>query len=482
MKNFTYLFIGILFYLLWSCSTNEKSFHAPFSNLEPEFYSFPVFAEKGDTIYLKSGTQIIVPPNAFALQNNLFAKGWVEVIYREMHTADDIYLTGIPLKYDSANVAHHLQTAGMFEIRAYQDCKPLKMNPCKSCEKNIKIRMASFEDGNNYNFYAFDEEKNNWIYKHPSKSERNLYKEKLLKKIEILEKEIEGLTPKRKFPEDENCFIFDYNAFIDIYSFDPDFKKNIRIAKKYGMIWSNIEVNEYASFNKKRHHAALLVWKNISEKSFPKWASKHIRKRLLQKLEEPNRYLLTIISDDNKKIYTAEIESINLLKNLYSKRVSRLIDEYEKNIKKIEQKKIELEKARQFAEMTASVFRNFKINGFGVFNCDKILEKENFIEILAHFKLSNGQNLKDFQQVNMIIENEKSVITYRCKNGKAKINISPDSQIKFVAVLPDSLIATFSKEKYLNIDFEKLTASSSPNLDINLTSKQFPTDINQVLN
>ncbi len=455
-KNF--FFIAFLFLLFFSCSEKKELIKEPFESLDPEFITIAIFAEKGDTVNLTNGTQIIVPPNAFMHSNKKIVRGWVEVLYRELHSADDIFYSGISMKYDSAGIKNHLQTAGMFEIRALQNCKFLKINNCENCEKSIKVHMASYQNGNDYNFYFFDEEKNNWVFKKNVAPEINSRKKEIKKEIDILRKRMEEITPKQRFPVDEDCFIFDYNAFIDIFSYDSNYQKNINKSHWYGIKWSGIQAHEYAKFNGKRYHAALLVWKDLLKKEFPKWISKHKIQKILKELDT-NKYLLTVISNDNKRIYSTEIEAIRPLKSLYAKKLNNWIKEYKRKVKELEEIKKRLENLEKIKKLEADVFRSYKIREFGIYNWDKIMKEEN-VKVFATFEIEGGKKLIENQQISCIYEDKKSVIKYNYKKNGFEILFIPNTKTKIIAVMPDNTMAIFSEQKFQEIDFEKIKESS----------------------
>jgi hypothetical protein len=116
-------------------------------------------AEGGEFIY-NTGSLIRVPEGGFLDSAGNVVKGNVEIRYREFHNTADIFIAGIPMTYDSAGTKFHFESAGMLEITAWQNGKPLKANP----DAPVKVAMASNSDNAKFNVYYLDTVKKNWTF------------------------------------------------------------------------------------------------------------------------------------------------------------------------------------------------------------------------------------------------------------------------------------------------------------------------------
>lgn len=114
-------------------------------------------AEGGNFLY-NTGSLVQIPEGGFLDSAGNVVKGDVEIHYREFHNTADIFLAGIPMTYDSAGTKYHFESAGMLEITAFQNGKPLKANPASP----IKIAMASDSEEPKFNVYYLDTVKKNW--------------------------------------------------------------------------------------------------------------------------------------------------------------------------------------------------------------------------------------------------------------------------------------------------------------------------------
>jgi len=145
---------------------DESFIHPPIPGINVAYSYYDVDAVTGRNIHHFTGTRITVPPLAFANGSGELLHGKVTVRYREFHDMLDAYLSGIPMTYDSAGKKYDFQTAGMFDIQAFQDNKPVFMSPGKT----IQVDMPSTEKGNRFSFYKLDNANKNWTYLGPDTS------------------------------------------------------------------------------------------------------------------------------------------------------------------------------------------------------------------------------------------------------------------------------------------------------------------------
>ena len=142
-------------------STEKKSFiNPPIPELDIKNESYYVNADKGGKIKHHTGTEITIPEGAFMDEEGNIVEGEVEIQYREFHDQADIFLSGIPMDYDSAGKKQIFESAGMMEIRGFQNGKRLKIVP----EKNFVICMHSKNPDPKFNIYYLDEQKEKWEY------------------------------------------------------------------------------------------------------------------------------------------------------------------------------------------------------------------------------------------------------------------------------------------------------------------------------
>lgn len=120
---------------------------------------FVVKPGKTNVFTTSKGSSITVPADAFAHQDGTPVSGEVEVRFAEFHTVAEIFLSGIPMAYDSAGVAYTFESAGMFDVRASSKGEELVL----ADNKSIRVDLVS-NAPEPYNFYYFDTTAGRWDY------------------------------------------------------------------------------------------------------------------------------------------------------------------------------------------------------------------------------------------------------------------------------------------------------------------------------
>lgn len=108
-------------------------------------------------LYDRTGTSIIIPANGFVSESGDLATGEVEIHYREFNKPSEIFMSGIPMHWQGEE---YLESAGMFQIEAYQNGKKLELAP----NVEFEITMVSPFKDQNYNLYAFNDKDQFWSY------------------------------------------------------------------------------------------------------------------------------------------------------------------------------------------------------------------------------------------------------------------------------------------------------------------------------
>jgi archaellum component FlaF (FlaF/FlaG flagellin family) len=129
-----------------------------------------ISSKAGAELTYSNGSTISIPANAFVNVNGKMVSDSVEIRYREFHDPLDIFLSGIPMTYDSAGTAYTLESAGMIEITAFDKGEALNLDK----EKTIKISMVSTNNEERFNLYELDTISKNWVYKGKDKIEEQV--------------------------------------------------------------------------------------------------------------------------------------------------------------------------------------------------------------------------------------------------------------------------------------------------------------------
>lgn len=134
---------------------------SPIAKIDVPAVSFTVDASRDTVLYYETGSAIQFKGNSITDENGKPVSGKIELRYREFHNPLEVFASGIPMKYDSAGTDWHLKSAGMIELTAYQNGKPVFILP----EKPIDVQMKSGKDDGEYSVYFLDTAKRNWDYK-----------------------------------------------------------------------------------------------------------------------------------------------------------------------------------------------------------------------------------------------------------------------------------------------------------------------------
>ncbi len=194
-------------------SASQAFINPPLPELNAKSDEFLVDNNKDTTIVYKTGSVIYVPANAFKTKDGKDAKKKVKVKYREFHDQVDFIFSGIPMNYDSAGIIRPFESAGMFEVLAFEDDTiPVYLKDGKT----LNVNLFSNNDENKFNVYYLDTVAKKWIYNdHETRNHKedldNLSKEKeaFLAKHNLLDP-AKLITPRKANPVLNN-FMIDYD-------------------------------------------------------------------------------------------------------------------------------------------------------------------------------------------------------------------------------------------------------------------------------
>ncbi len=128
---------------------------SPFENpaLDLPYHEWTLQAQETQRLYLPNGTMVIIPSQAFVNAEGYPVEGSYTLKYRELRKASDIIASGIPNHYDTLNGRQYLESAAMFEIRAYQGQERLQMQS----NTPIEVHLGVPSDYTALNQYYFEE-------------------------------------------------------------------------------------------------------------------------------------------------------------------------------------------------------------------------------------------------------------------------------------------------------------------------------------
>jgi len=317
--------------------------------VEQEIYS--INTDKDQEIITESGSKIKIKKNIFVDEEGKIVSGKVNIEYRDFHNPIEIFLSGIPMEYDSSGVKSIFETAGMFELRAYQNDKPLGIKYGEEVEMNL-VSTSSEKD---FNFYSFNESTGNWIYEDKTMDivvESKIEKKKKAGKLAkpLLQNEslysFEMDVENEEYPELET---YEGTVFevLKATSFDPLY---------YNVQWDNVEVE------KKSGNYVIELFKE--DTSIVVAVKPVVKKGMFHKAKK--KYQEEKAALENPSPGQNEFD-------LYGSKSIAYNSE---------------------ASAQSEVVRQFTINGFGIFNCDKpgiTMPQARIQELIV---MNNGKEIK----------------------------------------------------------------------------------------
>ena len=151
----------------------------PFEGIDVAYTNFTIDPSVETVLETIRGTLIRIPANSIVDQLGKLVNKKVNLKYRAFHSNAEIIASGIPMTYDSAGQSMDFISAGMFELKAECDGKAVNI---KSGSK-IDVELASFKEGNEFNFYKLDEGNGSWQYEGTDAPVTNERKRKNLKRF-----------------------------------------------------------------------------------------------------------------------------------------------------------------------------------------------------------------------------------------------------------------------------------------------------------
>ena len=462
------LFCLAAFVLAWTaCKTSTAPaskevayINPPIPALDPKFQTFTIEVSKGGSYTSPLGTHITVPANALTDADGKVLSGSVELRYREFQDAGDVYLSGIPMRYDSAGQHTTLTTAGMFELRA----SDATVKVAKSAKINVKF--ASYTDGNTYNAYFLDEQNKNWSYIDYNRAVVNSEKVALKQKIVSME-------PKLPFPLGKQYFCLDYNGIVDVVYNNNWSAVDDKLVKSkadaYGLAYLNTLCYDGINIKGVSYPASMGVWKRLGSKPFPSYTTDRNKHSCRVKHLSGSEYEITYY---NGRYWDTPTDStkmrVQYVMSLFE--LFKFGPDYWKNNFQVAMQRIEKERER--LRTMANMYRELKVTGFGIYNYDKIMKMPDNLLVKADFKFEGNydKEVSDINQVIFVPSDSRSIVKLD-KDMWPNMPLAPDEGGRIFALLPDNKIALYDQAKYAAIDFNKLKTSNAISFEM-LTQAQ----------
>jgi hypothetical protein len=400
LKNKHALYIALIT-VMFSCSNKKVSYEQKIeAPLVGSALAFDLYAYKQDTsirIATPKGTVIEIEPNTFAHANGSRVSNQIIIKVREMHTANDIFKSGIPMSVDAGR-NDFLQSGGMLEIRAFDNNEELVIANGKS----INVALAHFKPSNGYSLYHFNEHQN-WQVNDTFVVQKNERKRRGLDKI------IRFL----KNPIKQNGRVSN-NEFEIV----ANVKESPHLRAFQNQKWRIVD----GSNPKMVQTAMRMSWDDVVVKPV----------NLIQKIYRLTftRALTVQGSGEQNKSLTVQASPVNVSDTAFAK---QLIN-YEETIVKMNNEKLRL-------EAEADMVSSFRIRQMGIWNIDKIMNKEDLVTVSVKFDFEKEVDpFVNHIKLFVLHEDDNSVIYYLPQDWK-NVKLSKVKRNSLIAVLPGNRVA-----------------------------------------
>lgn len=162
-----YLLIQDQDFMEWSRKAEfreVKNIHPPIKGVNPPSSATlltPEIIEKGGRINLGFDASLHLPANALVDEDGMPVNEAVKISYCPLSDPIDVFLSGVPMKYDSAGRSETFRTAGMVRLEATTySGKQVSLKNGQS----MRLDMPTIDKADDYNFYTFDESAGKWTF------------------------------------------------------------------------------------------------------------------------------------------------------------------------------------------------------------------------------------------------------------------------------------------------------------------------------
>lgn len=362
-------------------------------------------------IRTEKGSRIHVPASAFVFkESGLAVSGTVELSITEFMTQGEILSSGIPMVYFTPEGdTVDFESAGMFDIRAFQDGKELDL----AKGKEIQVELATDVEGT-FEFYAFNESTNNWELKQAEcEAIVNPYIAKQNAELEKLENEMPA-KPKKLIQYKSGDPLFDikrYGARDEVLdALNGVFWKFTGDTTQVDPSKNNASFNKYYDFVSLKAVDTSLV----------------------------REYELTFSRSGEVVIVRAAPIFQGRLLTRENDRMARILNQIDYAIRTKAQ--VERELAQEKAMM-----RTMNIEGMGIYNYDRQMIDPKAIPLNVAFTFE-GELAQQGVKIYLLPKEKRCVIKYTPETYEA-FALNPNETNRIIAVLEDNSIYAISSQE-----------------------------------
>jgi len=345
----------------------------------------------------------------------------VRIQYREFRDAAEIIASGIPMRVHQEDGSEEwMQTAGMFELRAYVEDREVQLE----AGKKVEVNFISPVDGA-YDFWNFDEQAGNW-----NKIGTSANPEPVAVASADTEAEVDRLRqltqnpPESPLAEEGNML-----GFTDL---DVSHIPELKGQKPLMLAYVGKDVQKAPKNNPWVHKAA--------------WFKKKIKPT-----KTPGVYELTLLGDSLYSIMVRQALTGVALERARA-RYAEQKEAYEANLAALRNKEAMLAQQRAFR-------RTMGLENTGIYNYDILWKQPDAVPLMADFDFDELPAAAKQYVTVYLITGEGRVVVGLPPHDWNKLRVNPEADNKMLAVLPGNKVALFPQSAF-SAQKENIKASS----------------------
>ena len=401
---------------------------------------FVLSLNKAQELITAKGSHLHVPANAFVRKDGSEPTGKARLVFSEFQTAGEIIASGFPMTYRTPKGdTNQFESAGMFEIRAFEGDQELELKKGKS----IKVELETPQSGN-YNFYTLNDNTRSWTEKASNLSPvPNRYldeQQDLLKKLDS----ITTSKPKRPVAYSPSDKLFDIKV-------DP--AKYTEFQEMGGVMWKYVGKKKEAdpSANPKLFH------------------EKYEFMRLNLKAGEDMIYEVAFSSEDDTVVLDLAPVFPGKLKAKNEKRLKEKIARFNAAMK-------EQEKVRQQQRNESALLRLFNVDKLGIYNYDRQYKEGTIVPVVAQFTF-DGKPHTDFPLASVYIIPEGKLAVIQYDLGSAHLfAFDPYERNRLIAVVGENEVYSLSNREFQALQLDRFK-NKSAKIDLHRFQKEVKTGV-----
>lgn len=439
--------------------------------IEHELIELTIEKDKPTQVITNGGTLINIPENTLVDSAGNLVTGKVDLKFREFLDQKEVFLSGIPMNYDSNGVNMNFKSGGMFEMLAYQNENPLFI----ADDKKVKVDLASMQVEDDYNIYYLSPDEKKWVYKNKDKD--GFTKEEIAKVEESLKEHPKNLNKQNLKAEKDKL----NDSLKDIYQQAPEAPIKLDVNKHSFDI--KADFNDFPILN-----AFKKVKFQVSEndKNFhPKYAEHQWYDVNIKKAKIQNEYTVCF-SDYVKSVcfdvvpvfegenfekakamhdalynnFMANVDSLEEYQKELRKQLAKEAEELAEMerlalIKERELKRQEEERQKQLqemAEVNKKIYREFEINKFGIWNSDKPELLPNEQKTMPRF-VDNQQEAIDVNMAYLVMLDKNNVVKLSTSDLAQGLPYNPGENYTLWTLIPEkNAVGIVSNRQFQNIN------------------------------